>query len=215
VIATLLPVTPALAAPKHISGRQTATTKAPAKALLQGYRMHHQQHVLSCEAAVASMATRGRVTEQQILDRMPYNADPWLGFRGSVNGGQSLANDLANYGIYAPPVAQELRDFGYVAEVLLGATARAQLRYSIGVLGRPVAVWVIHYLKYWGAVAVQVDGRSLTLYNGEHARLAIGYDTYGIHTLDPIEGPQYDAWATLDTSWALFDYMSISVGGPK
>jgi hypothetical protein len=161
------------------------------------------------------MATRGRITEQQILDRMPYNADPWLGFRGNVNGGQSLANDLANYGIYAPPVARELRGFGYGAEVLLGATARAQLRHSIGVLGRPVAVWVIHYLKYWGAVTVQVEGHSLTLYNGEHTRLAIGYDRYGIHTLDPIEGPQYDAWATLDASWALFGYMSISVGGPK
>ena len=216
VLATVLPAKLALAAPAQVlGGVSDAVTRTPAQAMLQGYPMLHQQHVLSCEAAVASMATRGRITEQQILDRMPYNVDPWLGFRGSINGGQSLTNDLANYGIYAPPLAQELRDFGYVVNLLLGATAPAQLRYSIGVLGRPVAVWVIHYLKYWGAVTVKVGGNSLTLYNGEHARLAIGYDSYGIHTLDPIEGPQYDAWATLTASWALFNYMGISVGGPK
>jgi uncharacterized protein YvpB len=158
------------------------------------------------------MATHGRVSEQQILDQMPQNANPWLGFRGNVNGGQSLVNGLADYGIYAPPLARELQRFSYQAQVIMGSTAPALLRHSIGVLQRPVEVWVTHYLGDYPAVTGYASGSSFTLINGEHARLAIGYDSYGIHTLDPIDGPRYDAWAPFLAAWSRFEYMGISVG---
>ncbi|HWE62516.1 MAG TPA: C39 family peptidase [Chloroflexota bacterium] len=183
----------------------------PRQARLTGYPQLHQQHALSCEAAVASMATGGRISEDQILARMPHNANPWLGFRGNVDGGQSLADGLANYGIYAPPLAHELQGFGYQTVVITGPTAPALLRYSIGVLRRPVEVWVTHYLGPWPAITGHADGRSFTLIDGEHARLAIGYDAGGIYTLDPLAGPQYDAWATFLASWARFDYMGVVV----
>lgn len=165
------------AAPKTPSPLATV----PASSLLQGYPQLYQQHSLSCEAAVASMATGGRVTEQQILDNMPYNANPYLGFRGNVDGGQSLANGLVDYGIYAPPLARELQRFGYQTQVLTGSTAPALLRHSIGVLGRPVEVWVTHYLGDYPAITGYAGGASFILIDGEHARLAIGYDDYGIH----------------------------------
>ncbi|MDB5058360.1 MAG: LysM domain protein [Chloroflexi bacterium] len=203
----LLP-TSALAATNH----RTRVARLPARALLAGYPQLYQQHTLSCEAAVASMATGGRLSEQRILDQMPRDPNPWLGFRGSVDGGQSLADGLANYGIYAPPLAGELQRFGYQTQVIEGATAPDMLRRSIAELHRPVEVWVTHYLGNWSAITGYAGGRSFTLVNGEHARLAIGYDTYGIHSLDPLEGHQYDPWASFLGSWARFNYMGIVVG---
>jgi uncharacterized protein YvpB len=143
---------------------------------------------------------------------MPQNANPWLGFRGDVDGGQSLANGLADYGIYAPPLARELQRFGYQVQVIMGSTAPVLLRHSIGVLQRPVEIWVSHYLGDYPAISGYANGSSFTLINGEHARLAIGYDSYGIHTLDPIDGPRYDPWATFFAAWSRFEYMGISVG---
>jgi uncharacterized protein YvpB len=197
------------------AGTAASTAKGPASALLQGYPQIYQQHSLSCEAAVASMATAGRLSEQQILDRMPRNQNPYLGFRGNVDGGQSLANGLQDYGIYAPPLARELQSFGYQAEAISGTSAPALLRHGIGVLGRPVALWVTHYLGDYTAITGYAAGQSFTLINGEHARLAIGYDAYGLHTLDPINGPQYDAWAAILGPWSRFGYMGIIVGAAQ
>lgn len=212
LLAALVPAGLAQAATQRATSRQSGITGTPASALLAGYPQLYQQHALSCEAAVASMATRGHVSEQRILDQMPLNANPWLGFRGNVNGGQSLANGLADYGIYAPPLASELQRLGYQTQVITGTNAPALLRHSIGVLQRPVEVWVTHYLGDYPAITGYAGGRSFSLINGEHARLAIGYDTYGIHTLDPIDGPRYDSWATFLASWSRFDYMGIIVG---
>ncbi|HWE63115.1 MAG TPA: C39 family peptidase [Chloroflexota bacterium] len=209
VLVTLMPAGLVQAAAQKTTSRLTS---APASALLEGYPQLYQQHALSCEAAVASMATRGRVTEQQILNQMPRNANPYLGFRGNVDGGQSLADGLADYGIYAPPLARELQRFGYQTQVITGTTAPALLRHSIGVLQRPVEVWITHYLGDYPAITGYAGGSSFTLINGEHARLAIGYDAYGIHTLDPIDGPRYDAWATFLAPWSRFNYMGIIVG---
>ena len=202
-----MPPSLALAASPKASSPLAGKAKVPASALLQGYPQLYQQHALSCEAAAGSMATRGHVSEQKILDQMPLNANPWLGFRGNVNGGQSLANGLADYGIYAPPLASELRSFGYQTQVITGSAGPTQLRHSIGVLQRPVIVWITHYLGDYPAITSYALGRSFTLINGEHARLAIGYDDYGIHTLDPIDGPRYDSWAAFLASWSRFGYM--------
>jgi uncharacterized protein YvpB len=189
------------------SGRSPSTL--PAQAHLSGFSVALQKHALSCEAAVASMETHGRISEQTILAHMPHNANPWLGFRGNVDGGQSLANGLANYGIYAPPLARELQGLNYQTVVITGTTAPALLRYSVGVLRQPVAVWVTHYLGDWPAITGHAVGRSFTLVDGEHARLAIGYDTHGIYTLDPLQGARYDTWTVFLQSWARFDYMGM------
>jgi uncharacterized protein YvpB len=183
----------------------------PPHARLTGYPTLLQRHTLSCEAAAASMGTRGLVPENTILAHMPSNANPWLGFRGNVNGGQSLADGLANYGIYAPPLAQELRQFGYQTVVISGTAAPALLRYSIGVLRQPVEVWVTHYLGDWTAITGHAAGQQFTLIDGEHARLAVGYDASGIYTLDPLEGARYDAWPVFLHSWARFGSMGIVI----
>jgi hypothetical protein len=96
----------------------------PSQARLLDYPVLYQQHALSCEAAAASMATKGQLPETAILASMPFNDNPWLGFRGSLDRSETLANDLADYGIYAPPLAREMESFGYQTVVISGSAAR-------------------------------------------------------------------------------------------
>jgi hypothetical protein len=105
-----------------------------------------------------------------------------------------------------------MRRFGYQTQLMLGPTAPALLRYSVGVLRRPAAVWVTRYLADYPAITGYAGGRSFTLIDGEHTRLVIGYDATGIYTLDPDDGPRYDSWSALLASWARFGYMGIIVG---
>lgn len=105
-----------------------------------------------------------------------------------------------------------MQRFGYQTQVIGGSGAPALLRYAIGVLRRPVEIWVTHYLGDYPAITGYAAGHSVTLVNGEHARLAIGYDAYGTHTLDLIDGTRYDHGAPVLASWSRFDYMGIVVG---
>lgn len=214
VLIVVMPAALARSSAQETSSRLAGVAGSPASALLTGYPQLYQQHVLCCEA-VASMATGGRLSEQQILDQMPHNASPGKGFRSNVDGAQSLADAQADYGIYAPPLARELQRFGYQTQVMTGSAAPALLLRRIGVLHRPVEVWVIHDLVDYPAITGYAAGRSFTRINGEHARLAIGYHAYGIHTLDPIDGramtPGPLSWhpgrglPTWASSWAWLD----------
>jgi uncharacterized protein YvpB len=201
------------AGPTRPAPPSTPTT-APAKALLHGYPQLYQQHVLSCEAATASMATGGRISEARILAAMPFNPNPWLGFRGNLDGGETLSNHLADYGIYAPPLARVMQSFGYQTTVISGTMAPQLLRYSIGVLHRPVEVWITRQLVYEPAITGHTSTGRFKLVLGEHARLVVGYDAGGIYTHDPDDGELYDPWVTFLRSWGEFNDMALILTPP-
>jgi hypothetical protein len=182
--------------------------------MLDGYPQLYQQHRLSCEAASVSMATHGLIDESTILAAMPHNRDPWLGFRGDIDGHTRLTNDLANYGIYAPPLAREMQHFGYQTTVISGTTAPAQLRYSIGILKLPVVVWIPYHLGKEPVILGHNGTRTFQLVRLEHARLVLGYDAGGIYSHDPIDGLRYDAWPTFLRAWKAFDDMGLIVAPP-
>ena len=183
----------------------------PARAILEGYPQLYQQHRLSCEAASVSMATGGLIGEGTIVAAMPTSSDPWLGFRGTVDRHATLADGLANYGIYAPPLAREMQDFGYQTTVISGTEAPALLRYSIGELQLPVVTWVTYGLHDEPAIVGQAGAQSFPLVLHEHARLIVGYDAGGVYSHDPIDGPRYDPWPAFLHAWGTFDHMGLIV----
>lgn len=189
----------------------TGADLLPARAMLDGYPQLYQQHTLTCEAATVSMATQGIVSESSIVAAMPVNSDPWLGFRGVIDGRSTLAGGLANYGIYAPPLAREMQDFGYQTAVISGTDAPALLRYSVGVLHLPVVVWVTYRLRREQAIAGHAAGESFPLVRYEHARLVVGYDAAGVYTHDPLDGPRHDPWPAFLRAWGSFDEMGLIV----
>ncbi|HWE62014.1 MAG TPA: C39 family peptidase, partial [Chloroflexota bacterium] len=190
---------------------RTGGALLPVQAMLDGYPQLHQQHTLSCEAAAVSMATQGLVAESTIVASMPVNSNPWLGFRGTIDGHATLANGLANYGIYAPPLAREMQDFGYQTAVISGTAAPALLRYSIGVLHLPVVAWVTYRLHSERSIVGRAGARTFPLVRFEHARLVVGYDARGIYTNDPLDGPRYDPWQAFLRAWGTFDDMGLII----
>ena len=90
------------------------SSSADSVILLSGFPLLKQQHMLTCEAAAASMATKAVLTEAQIMARMPRSADPNRGFRGNLDGLPDPK--LWNYGVYAGPVSKVLGGYGYCAE---------------------------------------------------------------------------------------------------
>src|SRR5947209_1004740 len=95
----------------------STSSAARARVILQGFPALKQQHELTCEASAASMATRGLVTEEQLMSVMPRRANPNLGFRGNPDGLQGTK--LVDYGVYAQPVHVALAKYGYNSDVLL------------------------------------------------------------------------------------------------
>jgi len=186
----------------------------PQRAELSGYHFHHQRHRLSCEAAAVSMATGGQLSEEAILAALRYDANPWRGFRGSYTAVTRLKNGLRDYGIYALPLADELQGLGYATAVINGDQAPALLRYSVGVLKKPVVVWVTWRLRPWPAVTVGVGRERLRLILHEHTRVVVGYDARRVHFLDPFDGERWDSWPHFLASWALFGNMGLMVARP-
>lgn len=158
-----------------------------------------QQHALSCETAALAMALNYKgagVTENELLAQLTFDmkgpkvkgvwGDPENGFVGDVDGSIFYGT---GYGVYDEPikdVAFIYRDAFSLHEPDLW-TVLEQVNS-----GNPVIVWgLISDTKpvYWKTK----DGRDITGYPGEHARIVIGWagditDPTTIVLMDPIYG---------------------------
>lgn len=176
--------------------------------LLTGFPLLKQQHMLTCEASAASMATKAALTEAQIMARMPRSADPNLGFRGSLDGLPDPK--LWNYGVYAGPVSQVLSSYGYRSTVLQNATnadVKAYIRK-----GWPVVLWLTYSLKPATPRLGMANGRPFVLVPHEHAILAVGFDAGTVIANDPwLPKMVRYRWSDFDHSWALFRNMALAV----
>jgi len=172
-----------------------------------------QQHSLTCEAASLGIAMDGQPDEAQIAAAMPRNPNPYLGFRGNIDGRETLSNGLADYGIYAPALAVTAHALGLQTRVFGGPQAPALLRYAIGVLHRPVVVWVTYKLQAPRIIWGQDAGATFPLVLDEHANTVIGYDAGGVTVRDPLRGTQFYSWAAFEAAWiGAFQGMSLLAG---
>jgi uncharacterized protein YvpB len=181
---------------------------ASSAVLLTGFPLLKQQHMLTCEASAASMATKAVLTETQIMARMPRSADPNVGFRGSIDGLPDKA--LWNYGVYAAPIQRVLAGYGYTSKVLQNAT-NADVKAYIN-KGWPVILWLTYALQKATPRLGMAGGRPYVLVPHEHAILAVGYDSGTVVANDPwLPKVVHYRWAAFDRSWALFRNMALAV----
>jgi uncharacterized protein YvpB len=161
--------------------------KAPL-ALILDVPVLRQKRSLSCESSAAAMAAQFfglNVEEEAILGALPLHDNPNLGFRGNVDGSYG---GIVDYGVYAEPVRQVLRQMGLEAEILIGSTneIRAHIRQ-----GRPVLVWITYNLQVgWPTRVTTSDGQTVTLIPYEHVVLVTGYNRDGLWVNDPYSGVQ-------------------------
>lgn len=179
-----------------------------ASILLQGFPKLRQQHSLTCESSAASMATRGRITESQLMAVMPHNPNPNLGFRGSIDGEEGTT--LVDYGVYAAPLHAALLHFGYPNDVVMYGN-RWSIVSSLS-KGWPLVAWVTYNLQPGKPRLAQTNMIPFVLVPHEHAVLILGYDDAGVYANDPWTAKLvHYGWHSFNHSWGLFGNMALSI----
>jgi uncharacterized protein YvpB len=171
-----------------------------------------QSHSLSCESSAASMAAQYHnvaLTEADVLAALPYNDNPYLGFRGNVDG---PTGGIGDYGVYAGPVQKILNNAGLQARAIEGVLERIRAALA---RGNPVIAWVTYDCQV-GTPTTQVIGdQTVTLVPYQHVVVLTGYDQDGMWANDPWDG-QEDFYSNGDLRRAMsyFGNMALEVAAP-
>jgi uncharacterized protein YvpB len=181
----------------------------PAQASIQGIIGHAQFYNLDCESRAATdlAAFFGiKFNEMDFQSKLPKSDDPEKGFVGSYKGarGQIPPN---SYGVYGPPVAKLLRNYGMNASDVKNYSWNG-IRKEIAA-GRPVMTWVIGDVWPGSALSYTAsDGNTVPVAHYEHTVIVIGYDQKSVAILDG-DTTYYRTVQDFINSWSVLGYMAI------
>jgi uncharacterized protein YvpB/outer membrane murein-binding lipoprotein Lpp len=171
-----------------------------------------QSHNLSCESSAASMVAQYHgvpLSEADVLNSLPSNANPNLGFRGNIDG---PTGGIEDYGVYAGPILAILNARGLQAWRVQGGLDG--IRSAIA-RGNPVIAWVTYKCTISTPTTMAIDGKEVTLVPYQHVVVVTGYDGGGVWANDPWDGQEdYYTNADLERAMGYFDDMAIEVAGP-
>jgi uncharacterized protein YvpB len=171
---------------------------------------YKQAHSLTCEASAASMVAnfyRIPLSEEEIIEALPRDENPNLGFRGRLDG---VPGGLTDYGVYAEPIREVLAANGleatYVGEGLEGIK-RALDR------SHPVIAWVTYQLRVQEPVEIALStGQKVKMVNYEHTVVVTGYNQGGFWVNDPFDGREYFYKSTdFARAFGYLDNMALEV----
>jgi len=171
-----------------VPDKMSTVLREPPLALVLDAPVYKQQHTLSCESSAAAMAANFYgvgISEETILAALPRHDNPYLGFRGSIDGSYG---GIVDYGVYAEPMRRVLARWGLEVEHLVGGIneIRAHIRE-----GKVVIVWITYNLQIQSPQQVTTsDGQVVTVVPYEHAVLVTGYNRDGLWVNDPYSGTQ-------------------------
>lgn len=174
--------------------------------------LQKQSRNLSCESCAASMAAQYHgvpLSEAEVLSALPRADNPYLGFRGNVDGSPGGIED---YGVYAGPILDILNAKGLRAEMVEGGMEGIKAAISGG---QPVIAWITYNCQYSTPVTRTIDDAIVSMVPYQHAVVVTGYDDDGVWANDPWDG-QEDFYAAADFERALayFNEMAIKVAAP-
>ncbi len=146
------------------------------------------------------------LSEAEVVAALPYDDNPYLGFRGNVDG---PTGGIADYGVYAGPIIEVLNSHGLQAwpveagvEGIKAAVAR----------GHPVIAWVTYDCMVSAPVEVNIGGQQVSLTPNQHVVVVTGYDAEGVWANDPWDGQEdYYLYADLQRAMSYFGDMAIEV----
>ena len=171
---------------------------------------YEQAHSLTCESSAASMAANFygvRLSEEEIIEALPRDENPNLGFRGRLDG---VSGGLTDYGVYAEPIREILTANGlettYVEGGLAGIKRALDRRH-------PVIAWVTYRLRVQQPVEITLStGQEVKMVNYEHAVVVTGYNQEGFWVNDPFDGREYFYKSTdFARSFGYLDNMALEV----
>jgi uncharacterized protein YvpB len=188
----------------------------PPSAFIEGVTGHPQEHNLSCESrsAIDVAAFWGvTLTEDDFFRRLPKSDNPHRGFLGDVDMPAGSMPPYG-YGVYAEPIAANLRSFGLDAQSHRYWTLH-DLQTEIAA-GHPVIIWSTYDMKLPGVQEwTSSDGETSLIAQWQHTFIAVGYDQGGIYLIDAYDaGTKQFSYEAFDTAWAQFERLAVTVRGP-
>lgn len=175
--------------------------------------LYQQKQTLTCEEASVAMATRGAVSEAQLLAVMPRGDNPFFGIRGRTNS--AYFGGLSDYGVYAQGLQKGLSALGFKSQVLYGQSYDDFKNALLDNLraGRPVIWWHTWQDTYQSPVMVRMsDGSSVKLVPYEHAGVIVASNERGLTYNDPYDATvRFVSWADHRRVSAYFDNMALVI----
>ncbi len=175
--------------------------------------LYQQKQTLTCEEASAAMATRGAISEAQLVAVMPRSDNPFAGIRGRTNS--PYFGGLTDYGVYAQGLQKGLSALGYKSQVLYGQSyddfKNALLDYLRA--GRPIIWWHTWQDTYQTPVTVKMsDGTPVKLVPYEHAGVIVAANDRGVTYHDPYDATvRFVSWADHRRVSGYFDNMALVI----
>jgi uncharacterized protein YvpB len=171
-----------------------------------------QQHNLSCESSAASMVANYHgvgLSEAKALASLPLNDNPYLGFRGNVDG---PVGSIEDYGVYAGPIVTLLRNQGLGAWLVDGGLDG--IRAAVA-RGNPVIAWVTYNCQPSTPVETIIAGETVTLVPYQHVVVVTGYSADGVWAIDPWDGLEdFYPRADFERAMGYFGDVAIEVAAP-
>ena len=187
----------------------------PPSAFVDGFAAYPQEHNLSCESRSATDLAAfwgGVFSEDDFFRRLPRSDNPYRGFLGDVDLPAGSMPPVG-YGVYAGPIAANLRSFGLDAQARLGwdlDSLKAELAAT-----RPVVIWATYDMKLPGVQTwTSSDGATSVVVMWQHTFVAIGYDEGGIHLVDAYDAvPKYFSYDAFAPAWEQLGRQAVTVRG--
>ncbi|MEW5720751.1 MAG: LysM peptidoglycan-binding domain-containing protein, partial [Chloroflexota bacterium] len=200
-------------APAPSTSAQGAPASATMNVRLTNIPLYQQKQTLTCEEASAAMATRGAITEAQLVAAMPRSDNPFNGIRGRTNA--AYYGGLTDYGVYAQGLQKGLTALGVKSQLLYGQSYDDFKDEILDHLraGRAVIWWHTWQDSYQNPVAVKMsDGASVRFVPYEHASVIVGASERGVTYHDPYDATvRFASWETFRRVSAYFDNMGLVV----
>jgi len=198
-----------------LPGQIVLSDDLPDSAYISGFIGYAQNYSITCEIRSATdvAAFWGvHFTEDEFINKLPFNDNPNVGFVGNINGYWGNIPPLP-YGVHAIPIVKTLKEMGLKARDTTGM-GKDSLKREI-VAGRPVIVWVIGGM--WNGTSQSYTseaGEETIVARYEHTMVVTGYDEYTVQVVDPGNGRlKYFYWSSFMSSWSVLGNMSAVVDG--
>ncbi|MBI3741178.1 MAG: LysM peptidoglycan-binding domain-containing protein [Chloroflexi bacterium] len=175
--------------------------------------LYRQQQTLTCEEAAAAMATRGKISEAQLLAVMPRDDNPMRGIRGRTNSPDF--GSLMDYGVYAPALLKGLSALGIKSEILFDSSYDDFKNAILAHLraGRAIIWWQTWQDSYQLPVLIKTnDGAMVRVVPYEHTSVIVGANDRGVIVHDPYDASaRLIAWNDFRRESEYFDNMALVI----
>ncbi len=195
------------------TGSPPAAAPASTSLRISNIPLYQQKQTLTCEEASAAMATRGAISEAQLLAVMPRSDNPFAGIRGRTNS--PYFGGLTDYGVYAQGLQRGLNALGVKSQLLYRQSYDDFKNALLNNLraGHPIIWWHTWQDTYQTPVTVKMsDGSSVKLVPYEHAGVIVAANDRGVTYHDPYDATvRFVSWADHRRVSAYFDNMALVI----